>query len=401
MQRVSNSFLATMVIALSAGTYIGSALASLSRFLIHDLDLSNTQFGLLITMFTLGGAASAPFIGRLADRVGGRRLLRIHFVLCLGGVLAAVAAQSYLWLMVSVAVTGLASASANPATNRLIARNVPEVKRASSVGIKSIGQPLSVMAAGAFLPPAAAAWGWRASLALGAVLPVAGMALLRSISPDDPRQSTEPQSAGPVTRLPLRWLCINGFAIGGIAAAVVSFLPLYSQDALGFSASSAGVLLSLAGLASLIGRLWWGRTAARFSSVVVPLIWLSLASGVSTIVLILSGAAGPMLIWIAAPIAGLSMMSWNAVGMAAIVAEVELSAAGRASGVVMSAFLAGWMITPSVFGWILDASGSYVAGWALVLGLHAVAISPLLAWQIARSSATPLQGDSSINGRSR
>jgi predicted MFS family arabinose efflux permease len=227
------------------------------------------------------------------------------------------------------------------------------------------------------------------------------MALLRSIGPDDPRQSTELQPAGPVSRLPLRWLCINGFAIGGIAAAVVSFLPLYSQDALGFSASSAGVLLSLAGLASLIGRLWWGRTAARFSSVVVPLIWLSLASGVSTIVLILSGAAGPMLIWIAAPIAGLSMMSWNAVGMAAIVAEVELSAAGRASGVVMSAFLAGWMITPSVFGWILDASGSYVAGWALVLGLHAVAISPLLAWQIARSSATPLQGDSSINGRSR
>lgn len=382
MRRISKAFVLTTVIALASGTFMGSALAALSRFLIEDFGLSNAQFGLLPTIFTLGGTLSVYFIGRVADRVGGRNLLRVHLALCLAGILAAAVAGSYAWLLVSVAAAGLGSTSANPATNRLIAANVPARVQATVVGIKATGQPLAVIVAGAILPTAAMAWSWRASLALGAMFPLAGMALMSTVPIDEPDTAFSRARDTRNSRRAVRWIAINGFFVGGAAAAVVSFLPLFGQETIGLSATEAGALLSAAGLTSLIGRLLWGRIAGRFKHVNVALSWLSVFSIAATVALVLSGSLDSIfLVWVAAAVAGLTMLSWNALGMTAVVSEVEIAASGRASGTVMSAFLGGWMTTPFVFGWTLDVTGSFTVGWLIVLGFNVAAVAPLLLWQ--------------------
>ena len=383
MKRISKAFMLATVIALASGTYMGSALAALSRFLIDDFALSNAQFGLLATTFTLGGAISAYVMGRVADRVGGHRLLRVHYSFCFAGIAAAAVARSYVWLLISVVVAGLASASANPATNRLIALNVPAPARATVVGVKATGQPLSVIMAGAILPTAAIAWGWRASLALGVLFPLLGMALMTFVPTDDPAASLTTRVDARKSKRAILWIAINGLSVGGGAAAVVSFLPLFGQQAIGLSITQAGALLSTAGLMSLVGRLVWGRMTGRFRHVNVALTWVSIVSVASTLGLILSGyLSNTALVWVSAATAGLTMMSWNAVGMSAIVAEVDIASAGRASGIVMSAFLAGWMITPSIFGWTLDVTGSFTVGWMIVLGLHLAALIPLALWRL-------------------
>lgn len=383
MKRISKAFVLAAVVSLASRTFMTNALAALSGFLIAEFSLSNAQFGLLPTMYTLGGALSAYFAGRVADRVGGRRLLQYHFVLCLIGVVAAAIAPAYGWLLLIVALAGISSTSANPSTNRLIALNVPAPKQASVVGIKATGQPIAVIVAGAVLPVAALAWGWRAAMALGALLPLLGLALMGSVPHDNPTKlRSERRTIESSTNRTVVWIALHGFCLGGASAAVASFLPLFGREAVGMSATQAGALLSLAGLMSLIGRLLWGRLIGRFRHVNVALTWLSLISVVATLILILSGRLeSALLVWAAAAVAGLTMLSWNAVGMTAVVSEIDIATAGRASGTVMSAFLAGWMSTPALFGWTLDVTGSFLAGWSIVLGLNLAALLPLMAWR--------------------
>lgn len=394
MIRVSKAFVLATVVALASGTFMGSALAVLSRFLIEEFSLSNAQFGLLATASTLGSAIGAYFIGRIADRTGGRRLLRVHFALCLIGVVAAALAPNYLWLLATVGVVGLVSASANPATNRLIAVSVPARSRSAVVGVKATGQPLSIIAAGALLPTAALAWGWRGGLLVGVLFPILGMALMPSVPPDEPEESSDPTASAAGYRTTILWVAAHGFCVGGGAAAVVAFLPLFGQEAIGLTPTAAGALLSLAGLMSVVGRLVWGRIAGRVTHVSRSMVWLSATSIISTVFLILSGGMESVpLLWMAAAASGFTMMSWNSVGMSAVVAEVDVGSAGRASGAAMSAFLAGWMVTPSIFGWTLDLTGSFLVGWAIVLGLHAAALAAPFLWTMQRSkpkSAEPV-----------
>ena len=56
-----------------------------------------------------------------------------------------------------------------------------------------------------------------------------------------------------------------------------------------------------------------------------------------------------------------------AVGMLAVVAEVDGSEMGRASGVMVFGFFCGQMTSPLLFGYSVDVSDSYVPGWIGVL----------------------------------
>jgi predicted MFS family arabinose efflux permease len=363
---------------------MSSALSSMSRFLIAEFALTKAQFGALATAFTLGSALTAPIAGRLTDRVGGRRLLAMHFLACSVGSIGAALSISYVWLLVAVAAFGLVSSSSNPAANRLIAIAAPLGERGRMMGVKATGHPLMVTAAGVMLPSAAGAWGWRAAMMTGLAICAAGLLLVLRVPPDRPIRR---HGASPPLRVHLpisiKWLTMNAFAMGAGTAAVLAFLPLFAQDQVGMSVSRSGLLLALVGITSVVGRLIWGRRSNRATHVSVALNWLSGISIGATVALGLAPLVGEWLAWLAAGFAGVSMAAWNAVGMTAIVEEVDTSVAGVTSGIVMSGFLAGWMITPPVFGLVVDSTGSYSLAWTLVSTVFALALLPTMFWRRA------------------
>ena len=111
----------------------------------------------------------------------------------LAGLLAAALASGYGTLLVALAVTGLAQALANPATNLLVADRVPGPQRALAIGVKQSGVQLAAFAAGLALPPLAAVAGWRAGMAAAAVLPAVLLIVVwRVVPPDAPRQAAGP-----------------------------------------------------------------------------------------------------------------------------------------------------------------------------------------------------------------
>jgi cyanate permease len=84
---------------------------------------------------------------------------------------------------------------------------------------------------------------------------------------------------------------------------------------------------------------------------------------------------------------GFTAITWNAIGMLAIVAEVGTHAAGRASGLVQSGFYGGFVVTPALFGYSVDRTDEWSLGWWAVLVMFAGAAVVAFAWLVSRRHA--------------
>jgi predicted MFS family arabinose efflux permease len=164
-------------------------------------------------------------------------------------------------------------------------------------------------------------------------------------------------------------LALYGFLIGAGWSAVFTYLPDYAQNALGWSPPRSGLLIAVAGLCGMAGRIGWSRVAEQRLGAPTTLMTLA-AIGLVAVCLILLAARVPALLWAGAAALGASSGSWNAVGMLAVIDRMPSGASGAASGVVMFGFLTGLAAGAPPFGWAVDVSGSYVAGLLAVIAVH-------------------------------
>ena len=363
--------------------------AVLAGFFIDEFDLSRGQIGLLLTMFALAGAVGSPILGRVADTIGGRRMLAAHFAIASLAILAIAASTGYAWLVASVAVAGISAASANPTTNKLIAALVPPDRIAAVIGVKQSSGLLGVFAAGVFLPATSLAVGWRPAVALAALLPLAGwIATLLVISQDNaPRIRPVRVRARGRQDTAVRWLMADAFLMGAGTAALMGFLPLYAQQSAGMGAASAGLLAGTAGGVGVVGRIVWAWQSERARNLTTPLGVLALLSAGSAVTIWARVATGDWLLWVGAVAAGASLMAWNAVGMVAVVAIADPDETGRASGMVIGAFLGGMIPTPFLFGFIVDQTGTFAWGWAAVTLIFSAAALTTLLWRRTTTEA--------------
>jgi MFS family permease len=128
-------------------------------------------------------------------------------------------------------------------------------------------------------------------------------------------------------------------------------------------------------------RIAWARHAERHHAYRSSLLVISLLAVLASLALLGAGAGVWWLIWVAAVLTGVGPSSWNSVGMLGLIVFTGPRAAGHASGVILFGFLIGLGIGPPLFGWMVDASGSYAGVWTLSL-LSAVAGSlVMVAWK--------------------
>jgi predicted MFS family arabinose efflux permease len=375
-------FAALLAAAMAAGTVIVQVIGVLAPFLIADLGLSRSQLGLLVAASAgMGAVASLP-AGRVTDALGGRRVLAGTFGVAAVGLAVLSLARSFPWAIGATLLAGLANAACNPSTNKLLAVHLSLGQRGLITGVKQSGVQVGYFLAGALLPTGALVLGWRPAVGLVAAVVAVVMALTyRLIPPDPPSPLPSDAEAGPYRYTPaIRWLAAYGFLMGAGVAGVVSYLPLYAHEALGLSVTAAGGVAAFAGLVGVPARIIWSRQSERVGHFSSPLLLIALLSVVAT--LAIWGAGGRvLLLWAGALAAGVSLLAWNAVGMLAVVAEAHTRHTGRASGLVLFGFLAGFMVSPVVFGLSVDLTGSYGPGWAGTALIFVVAAGVARAWR--------------------
>ncbi|MEX2374420.1 MAG: MFS transporter, partial [Dehalococcoidia bacterium] len=368
------AFATALVLAMGTGTFPGFAFGVLGPSLVTELGLSRVELGLLTTVFfTIGGFGSLS-AGRAVDRIGARRIMVAAFAAVAAALVAIAGAPSYPWLLVAAGAAGFSLAAGNPTTNKAVAEHLPPGSRGLTMGAKQAGVQLGAFIAGVLLAPAATMWGWRQALLTSALVPVLGIGLTLLAVPADQSENVRGKRE-PRTKLPriVHDLAIYAFLMGAAVAAVNAYLPLYAVERLAMSLPTAGAVAATIGFVGMVSRVLWGWGSERLASYAIPLMVLSFGATVAIGAVLFAPALGAWVLWPAAVVFGATAVTWNSVGMLALLDRVNSADAGRASGIVLFGFYTGFVPSPLVFGAIVDVSDNYDIAWTVVLSVLVLA----------------------------
>jgi MFS family permease len=377
VQSVGDGVTGTVVIAVAVGTVAvlpGFLTGAVGLQIRRDLDLGISAIGLAAGTFFLTAAVGSVAAGTLAQRIGAAHAMQIATLISAAS-LAAVAllSRSLASLLAGLAVGGLATALAQPATNLYIAEHAPERRRGMVLGLKQAAIPAAVLLSGLSVPLVALTLGWRWTYGVGALAALVIAVLLRAARP---RAIVIGQAAA-VERRP-RGSLHELALVAVLATAGPNALGAYlvtTAVAAGVGEGTAGILLA-AGSALCIGvRILAGWIADHMA-------WRSL----TPISLMLGGGAvGFGLLAISAPLPALAgallafALGWGWPGLLHLsVVSRHIDAPAAASGITQSGVYAGAAGGPVAFG-LLASALSLAAAW-LATAAVALTAAALTAW---------------------
>ena len=257
-------FLLVFLLSLNFGIvfFDRQALNALMPFVEPELQLSQTQIGLLAAGLSFSWAIAAFFVGKLSDSIGKRKLLLIlstvAFSLCsfLSGV-----ATSFLFLFAARLLMGAAEGGVMPISHAMVASEVDPSRRGLAQGV---AQNLGSNLLGSFLAPVvlvafATAFSWREAFYLAAVPGLLSAALIWFLLEEPQMPSGAAAKAGdalPVLdALKVRnmWICV---VVGVLMVAhfviTWAFMPLYLVQGKGYDPGTMSWVMGALGIAAAL-----------------------------------------------------------------------------------------------------------------------------------------------------
>ncbi len=360
--------LATGVGLIVATVLPGFLTASMATRIRADFAFDNSALGLAVAVFYVVSAVSSNPAGRLLERVGPVRGMRLAAALtgvsCLAVVLAGRSAAT---LTGALVIAGVANGLGSPTVSALFKRLIPERRQGMAFGAQQAGAPLGSLLAGLALPLIAIPLGWRWAFAAAAALGVAAAAFA------PPGVAAPPPSARVGRRrgfTPIHGIAVAAALASAAGVGFVSFLVSYSVDN-DISEAAAGLLLGGVSLASALSRIVLGAALDRSRVDALAPLALMLALSVGGYLLLM--ADQPALIVVAALLAGSLGWAWPG-GLNLAVVQRSPDAPAWAVGVMMTGLFTGAVVGPLVVGLLAD-HGHFDSAWvvcaALALGAAA------------------------------
>jgi len=365
---------------------------TLAPFYKDELGLSHAQVGLFFSAFYLAMAGFSFSTGWLADRLGVRQTtLQGHLSLGVC-IIAASWAPSFWWAFACFFLAGLGYSFLNPASSKGVMAWFHRDERATAMGIKQTGVPAGGVLTAMLAPQLVLIVGWRGALAaLGVINFLFGFFfsfLWRD--PPDERASALAQPAPVLERsgslkiwsfIPIS--CGTAVYLVG-QLSLITYVPLYLKDAMGFSAYWASQALALTQAGAMIGRVGWGVASDRLfgGRRKIVLVVIGLLSAV--LIALLSLMTHQSSLYLLLPVlflAGICLVGYQGVSYALIGELAGKAKTGTALGMMITINAAAATLGTPLFGYIVDRTGSYAIAWqalAGILGLGIVGLATLL-----------------------
>ena len=357
-------FGSALTMSVLAVSILFPGLAVLSSFIIDDLGITRTQFGWIVTALAASAAILSPLVGAVADALGARAVAIAGLVIIGVAIEALAIAPTFVLAIAAAALGGLAKASTDPASNRLLMLHIEPGRRGLLMGFKQSGVNLGGVVAGFTLPIGAGAFGWRPTMAFVAVVALIAIALiLRFVPPGGgrlPQKRTRAQRKYPAT---VWWLLGFAFFMGVAGSAFFTYLPLYAQERLSLTPTWAGLLAGLVAITSVLARILWSRGAEAMASYSRPLgVIAAVASSGMVLILVAPEIGWSVPVLVVGAVLAASLPGWSPLALLGIIRDAP-AAAASASGALLLGMAGGGSIGPPLFGYSVDRTGSYVPGW--------------------------------------
>lgn len=385
-----------MLLAILTGSYGAGAfgmlgISPLSPSLVAGFGLTRLEVALLVPAIYLGGLLFSLPGGRLADRLGARPSLLGGLAVGAIGLAIGSLSPGFTTFLLCLFLAGIGWSIVNPALGKAIMDLFPAQERGIAMGIKQMGLTLGGIASALVLPRVAAGLGWRAAVAtcgLVVALPVVlgWRALGRLDDAPSARAASGARGAGDASewawarRPAILAFFASGLVLGMVQAAVLSYLPLYTIQALGFDTIGAGLLVACSQAGGAVSRLALGAASDRWLADRRS-VWLAVTGAIG------AGSFASYAVWqVSAPLAAAMLAFATGVGAYGwvgifFVISAELGGsrtAGLLSGMAFASIVVGLLVGPAAFGLLLVHWDSYAAPWAAFAALSAIAAAATL-----------------------
>jgi sugar phosphate permease len=349
-------------------------------FLIPAL---NQQVGL--TLAEAGLVAAAPMLGVMValvpwgivtDRRGERVVLLAGLLGAAGfGTLAALSG-AVLPLAIALGLAGVAAASSNVASGRVVVGWFPAGRRGLAMGIRQMAQPVGVGVAAATMAVVADRSGPYAAVWVPVVACALAAALVAVVVIDPPRPTTGPTVAPNPYRADRYLPRIHGVSVLLVVPQFVvwTFALVWLVQERHWSPAAAGALVAGAQVAGALGRIAAGQLSDVVASRMRPLRWVTLAAAATMLAL---GATADLDVPLAVPLMVLATVVTVADNGLAFTAVAERAGpfwSGRALGVQNTAQFLTAATVPPLAGLAVTGLG-YPATFALAAVFPALALA--------------------------
>jgi MFS transporter, ACS family, aldohexuronate transporter len=378
------TLLAVLTAAYGMGAFGMLGVSPLTPSLVDGFGLSRLDVAFIVPSVYVGGLLFSLPGGHLADRWGVRPTLLGALAVGGLGLLVAATAPRFALFLIGLVIAGSGWSVVNPVLGKAIVDIFPLTERGIAMGIKQMGLTLGGVVSALVLPPIAARAGWRAAVAACAVavtVPViaAWRPLASMARPTTPHAATAFSWAW-TQRPALLIVFAAGVVLGMVQSAVLSYLPLFSVQALGFSHVGAGILIAASQAGGAVSRLVLGAASDRWSSGRRPpwLVFTSALAAVIFFVYALVPTSAPFWAGVLAFAAGVGAYGWVGIYFVISAEAGGATESGLLSGVSFAAIVVGLLTGAPIFGIVLQLSDSYSAAWttfALLSALVAVVVA--------------------------
>ena len=329
-------------------------------FLAEQIHLSATQKGLLTAIPLLGGSFFRPFLGLLADRIGGRRAGLTGLVLTLIPLIAGWHYATQLWHFYCIGfLLGIAGASFAVALP-LAGRWYKPEHQGLAMGIAGAGNAGSLIAT-FFGPRLAQHYGWHSDFGFALIPLCCVLAFFYLFAKDSPAK-TVPKQWSQYAKLlatPDTWrLCfLYSLTFGGFVG-LASFLTVFFHDQYHLSKVQSGDYATSVIIAGSFLRPVGGWIADKIGGYRLLLLLLA---GVSVSMMVIASLP-PLAITVVALFLAMGMLGMGNGSVFQIApqrfpADIELT-----TGIVGAAGGLGGFFLPSAIGALKDISGSFGTG---------------------------------------
>jgi MFS transporter, ACS family, hexuronate transporter len=381
------------VLALFTGAMVGASLfiistGALMTFFASALHLGQTELGLILSIQMTGSVAMTSVAGLLTDRFGDKAVvfwsgLVMGVALIVGSLL-----PNFTWLIAWLLVYGIGYAAVTPAGSHAIIFFFKKPDRGLAMGVRQCGVPLAGVLGSLLLPAIALHFQYRGALIAAGALTLIACSIASALY----REPVELQGE----RVSLRAMLLEMIEIAREARlilltitsmvlacgqfALLAFLTLTFVHRAGYALPVALSLFTISQLAAIAGRLAWGWISdhlfggSRTLPLVVVCVFVALVA-------FAMGEVGPETPeWLAAVLAaalGFNAEGWfgvSIIGFAEIGGEEH---SGSALGVGLTWTLLAAMVTPPIFGAIVQAHG-FDAAWRWLAALQIAGAIPAL-----------------------
>lgn len=398
-------FVAGVGLFMGYGPIVSFTFGVFLKPLITEFGWSRGQVSLAFSLSLLVMSFAFPFVGRLVDRYGARRVI-VPSVVFFGLALMSLSLLSAnLWHLYTVyIVLGLVGGGTAPVPYSNVISHWFDKKRGLALGLAMVGLGL-----GTFIMPSLAQrlltdFGWRQSYVIVGVMvmvvaiPVVALFLIetphmRGLSPDG-EQSLAPLSpkgqqlsglsAHEARQTSTFWVLVSAFFLmsASVHGCLIHLVPLLTDR--GVSPQLAAMATSLFGGALLIGRVGAGYLLDRFFASAVAVTFFCGAT--LGLILLWSGASG-VTAFFAAFCVGLGMGAEGDIIAYLISRYFGLRSFSEIYGYAFGAFTLGGVVGPLLMGKAFDSTGSYSSGLAVFVVASVIAaglmtrLGPYRTWE--------------------